>query len=111
VSHSTGTSCKTTAGGGTRSSVPSRHHLGATVIPAGARSVTVTFDISNIVDTCAYQLNVAINRYTAGGGSYVDTIYDTVDFTAANTTANIDYEVPVNTDYDYEYSSATIAAV
>jgi hypothetical protein len=56
-------------------------------------------------------VTVEIDRYTAGGGSYVDTITDDITFTASGTTEDIDYDVEVNTTYDFEFVGATIAAV
>jgi hypothetical protein len=51
-------------------------------------------------------VTVKINRYTAGGGSYVDFVYDTIEFTSSGTTEDIEYDVPVNTDYDYEIDTS-----
>jgi hypothetical protein len=51
----------------------------------------------------SYELDILVNRYTAGGGSLVDQITVTVAFTAEATSENYVYDVPVNTDYDYEF--------
>jgi hypothetical protein len=48
-------------------------------------------------------------RYVAGGGAYVDTgLTDEVTFTASGATEDIEYHVPVNTDYDYEVDAANV---
>lgn len=73
---------------------------------SATRAVTATIPITGLTNAADYVVTVRINRYTAGGGSYIDFVYDTIEFTASGTTEDIDYEVPVNTDYDYEIDTS-----
>lgn len=100
------TNCKTTAG--TIGSTSANSVTQISIVTT--RSVTVTFSLSSLINGNNYDIEVTLNRYVAGGGGFVDQITDTITFTASGTTDSVDYEVPVNTDYDYEYSSATVAA-
>jgi hypothetical protein len=72
----------------------------------GASAVTATIPITGLTNGTAYTVTVKINRYTAGGGSYVDFVYDTIEFTAGASTEDIEYDLPVNTDYDYEIDTS-----
>jgi hypothetical protein len=100
-----GTLCKTQKGtiGST-----SRGAKGTLSI-SNATAVVATLSCSGLVSGCNYEVTITLKRYTAGGGGYVDSITDTIAFTASGATEDIDYDVPVNTDYDYEMSAATIA--
>lgn len=102
-SPSTGSLCKTTAGSIGSTSRGSEGNLSVTA----TTSVTATIPCSDLTAAVAYTVTVNLNRYTAGGGSFVDTIQDTIEFVATGTTENIEYEVPVNTDYDYEIQTGT----
>lgn len=103
-----GSSCRTTAGTIGTTAAESTTAISLT----GTRSVRVPLACAALIAGTDYIVTVEIDRYTAGGGSYVDTITDTITFTASGATEDIDYDVPVNTDYDYEYAgNETIAAV
>lgn len=95
--------CRTT--GGSSISSTSGGSTGQITI-TGPRSVVATIPISGLTASTAYILTVKINRYVAGGGSYVDFVYDTIEFTAGATEEEIEYDVPVNTDYDYEIDTS-----
>lgn len=98
----TGSSCRTTTGTIGTTSARSTTALAVT----GPRSVVATIPITGLTASTDYIVTVKINRYTAGGGSYVDFVYDTIEFTAGGTTEDIEYDVPVNTDYDYEIDTS-----
>jgi hypothetical protein len=93
--------CKTTAAAVGSSTA----YIGTTTVTS-ARSVVATIPIVGLTPSTDYIVTVKINRYTAGGGSYVDFIYDTIEFTAGATDEDITYDVPVNTDYDYEIDTS-----
>lgn len=97
-----GVSCKTTYGaaGTTTAGVSTQISI------TGPRSVVATIPCSGLTNGTDYVVTVKINRYTSGGGSYVDFIYDTIEFTAGADTEDIEYDVPVNTDYDYEIDTS-----
>jgi hypothetical protein len=98
----TGSNCRTTSG-----SIGTTSVLSTTAIfVTGPRSVVATIPITGLTNGVDYIVTVKINRYTAGGGSYVDYIYDTIEFTAGATSEDIEYDVPVNTDYDYEIDTS-----
>lgn len=98
-----GSSCKTTAGTIGSTTAQSTTNISITSTTA----VTVTIPLSGLTPAADYTIDININRYSAGGGSFVDSIVDTVSFTAGAASEDLTYEVPVNTDYDYEFSSAT----
>lgn len=99
-----GTNCKTTAGTIGTTSAGSATQLSIT----GTRSVRATIPLSGLTIGVDYTVTIEIDRYGAGGGSYVDTITEDITFTAASTSESIEYDVPVNTDYDYEFVGATV---
>lgn len=100
-SSSSDTLCKTTAGiiGSTTA-----FSIGQISI-TGTTSVQATIPLTGLVIGESYELDILVNRYTAGGGGLVDQITVTVEFTAEATSENYIYDVPVNTDFDYEYDS------
>lgn len=99
---STGTLCKTTAG-----TIGSTSAGSATQIAiSGTTSVKVTIPLSLLTVAQDYEMDIVLNRYTAGGGAFVNTITVTVAFTAGATSENLVYDVPVNTDFDYEFDHA-----
>ena len=77
---------------------------------ANTVSVVATIPLSGLTVGVDYTVTIALDRYTAGGGAYVDSITDEVTFTAGATTEDLEYDVPVNTDYDYEITGASCAA-
>jgi hypothetical protein len=105
ASATTGSLCKTRAG-----TIGTTSALSTTQISLGSNTtaVTATIACSSLTASADYELTIDIKRYTAGGGAYVDTIEDTVTFTASGTTEDVEYEVPVNTDYDYEIDTSAV---
>lgn len=101
-----GSLCKTSAGTIGSTSAGSTTQISVSSVT----SVVATLACTGLTAATAYEITVTIKRYTAGGGAYVDSITDTITFTASGATEEIEYNVPVNTDYDYELSAATIAA-
>lgn len=97
----TGSGCKTTAGSIASTTIASR----SSIAISGTTSVTRTEPLSGLTPGADYQIDFLVNRYTAGGGSFVDQITVTVDFTAGASSEDLVWEVPVNTDYDYEWDS------
>ncbi len=73
---------------------------------SSSTAVRASIPITGLTVSTDYIVTVKINRYTAGGGSYVDFVYDTIEFTAGATTEDIEYDVPENTDYDYEINTS-----
>lgn len=101
-----GSICKTTA-----TSIGSTTEASTTQISvSSATAVVATLAASGLTASTDYEIEITLKRYTAGGGAYVDSITDTITFTASGATEDIEYNVPVNTDYDYELSAASIAA-
>lgn len=101
-----GSLCKTTAGSiGSATACPNSLCDDALSI-TGTTTVTVTIPLTGLTIGADYEIDIILNRYTAGGGAFVDTITDTVAFTAGAAAEDLTYEVPVNTDYDYEFDSA-----
>ena len=105
-----GTNCRTNAGtigeaaqsltritGGTNVLVESS---GLSV--SATQLVTATIPCSGLTAATDYVVTVRIARYMAGGGALVDFVLDTIEFTASGPTEEVEYELPVNTDYDYE---------
>lgn len=102
-----GTNCRTQAG--SIGTVFVGGGSGAVSI-TGTRAVVATIPLSGLTNGVDYTVTAEIDRYTAGGGSYVDTITDEITFTASGTTEDLEYDVPIDTDYDYEITGATCAA-
>lgn len=61
--------------------------------------------MTGLTAAVAYTITANINRYTAGGGAFHSTVQVEIDFTADASSDSVDYEVPVNTDFDYEFAS------
>jgi hypothetical protein len=95
-----GSLCKTTA-----VSIGSTSAESSTQIAIVSTSVVATIPLTGLTIGADYSIDILVNRYTAGGGAFVDQITVTVAFTASATSENYDYDVPVNTDYDYEFDS------
>lgn len=101
---STGSLCRTTAG--TIGSTTAGSNAGISV--SGTTSVKVTIEVLGLTGNTAYSFDIIVNRYTAGGGAFVDDMVVSVSFVTgpAETMVNYEYHVPVNTDFDYEYDHA-----
>lgn len=100
-SSTSGALCKTTAGTIGSTSAGATGTLAIT----GTTSVQVTIPLTGLTVALAYTITADINRYTAGGGAFVDTVQVEIDFTADGASDTVDYGVPVNTDFDYEFAS------
>ena len=100
ASVSPGTLCKTTL-----VSVGSTTARSTTQIAVNATAVTVTISLTGLTTSTAYTITANINRYTAGGGALFDATTAEIDFTADGASDTVDYEVPVNSDFDYEFAS------
>lgn len=99
----TGSLCKTSAGMIGSTSVVATGQIAI----SGVTSVTRTEPLSGLTVGKTYDIDIILNRYTAGGGSFVDQVtYETVTFVASATSENFTYEVPVDTTYDYEWDHA-----
>lgn len=101
ASATSGTLCKTTAGTIGSTSARSTSALSIT----GSRSVRATISLTGLTVSQAYNITANINRYTAGGGGFVDTVQAVINFTADGASDTVDYDVPMNTDFDYEFAS------
>lgn len=76
-----------------------------------ATGVTVTINLTGLTPAAAYTVTANINRYTAGGGAFVDAIQVEIDFAADGASDTVNYQVPVNTDFDYEFASIASVAL
>lgn len=99
----TGSSCKTVAGTITSTTAGTKTQI---TVTGTNRSVVATIPLTGLTPSAFYDIDININRYTAGGGGLVDAIVVTVNFAATGASEDLDYDVPVNTDYDYEFVSA-----
>lgn len=96
----TGTSCRTaytTDSNGTCTD----GYSGSTTFTA--TSVIVSVPLSNMVPGCTYVLTVEVDRYTHAG-SFVDSITDSVSFTAGAASDTLEYYLPIRSDYAYEFT-------
>jgi hypothetical protein len=103
-SPASGSSCKTTAGTIGTTSAGSETAIAIT----DTRAVRATIPLTGLTIGIEYTVTIDLDRYTAGGGAYVDSITDSITFTAGATTESLEYDVPINTDYDYEITGASI---
>jgi hypothetical protein len=98
---SAGSLCRTTAG-----TIGSTTAASTTQIAiSGTTSSKFPWTAANLAPNSTYEFDIVLNRYTAGGGGFVDEIVETISITTgpAETGATDYYHVPVNTDYDYEF--------
>lgn len=98
---SSGTLCRTQAGTITSTGKFSN----ASIIIQSTTTVRATISLTGLTVSQAYNITANINRYTAGGGGFVDTVQAVINFTADGASDTVDYDVPMNTDFDYEFAS------
>ena len=101
-----GTNCRSTDGTIGSTTARSTTQLAVT----GARAVRATLACTGLTDSEDYEITVDLDRYTSDTSTYIDTIQVVIPFTAAGTSEDIEYDLPIDSTYDYEITDATIAA-
>jgi hypothetical protein len=72
--------------------------------------VRATLTCTGLTDATAYEITVDLDRYTSDTSTLIDTIQVVIPFTSAGTLDDIEYDLPIDSTYDYEITGATIAA-
>lgn len=105
ASASVGSSCRTGYTSSTNGTC-SNGYGGSTSVTG--TSVVASIPLSNMSIGCTYTVSIELDRYTHAG-SFVDTIFASVTFTAAATSDTLEYHVPITSAHAYEYVTATQA--